>query len=193
MATYGKKLLDSNNNVILPKTRSSLVYMDNNETVEDEIGKILDGSLIVGKSELSKELEYFANPTFTETYYTSEELGADPQFPFTVFSKYAILGKFCFGYIRVKLLFDATVPVRILIGIPNKKEKKVLPIPSTIRIPNTESFYSCGLSLFSSILSGSIWINPDASNTNSANIMLSITSNIAYGQALVASGMYYIG
>ena len=42
MATYGKKLLDINGNVILPKTRSSLVYMDNNETVEDKIGKILE-------------------------------------------------------------------------------------------------------------------------------------------------------
>ena len=41
MATYGKKLLDSNNNVILPKTRSNLVYMNNNETVEDEINGIL--------------------------------------------------------------------------------------------------------------------------------------------------------
>lgn len=35
MATYGKKLLDGN--VILPKTRSSLVYMDDNSTVEDTI------------------------------------------------------------------------------------------------------------------------------------------------------------
>ena len=40
MATYGKKLLDSNNNVILPKTRSSLVYMDDNSTVEDTIGSV---------------------------------------------------------------------------------------------------------------------------------------------------------
>ena len=37
MATYGKKLLDGNGNVILPKTRSSLVYMDDNSTVEDKI------------------------------------------------------------------------------------------------------------------------------------------------------------
>ena len=34
MATYGKKLLDSEGNVILPKTRSSLVYMDDNSTVK---------------------------------------------------------------------------------------------------------------------------------------------------------------
>ena len=43
MATYGKKLLDVNGNVILPKTRSSLVYMNNNETVEDTISKIISG------------------------------------------------------------------------------------------------------------------------------------------------------
>ena len=30
MAVYGKKLLDMSGNVILPKTRSSLVYMDEN-------------------------------------------------------------------------------------------------------------------------------------------------------------------
>ena len=193
MATYGKKLLDSNNNVIVPKTRSNLVYMDNNETVEDTIKKIINGTTVVRKSEISKELEYFANPAFTEAYYTSEELGADPQFPFVVFSRYTILGKFCFAYIRVQFLFDVTVTVRTLFGIPNKKEKIVLPIPSTFRIPNSESVYAGGLSLFSSILSGCVWVNPDASNTNSANIMFSITSNIAYGEFLGASGMYYIG
>ena len=54
MATYGKKLLDGEGNIILPKTRSSLVYMDDNETVEDtiknilsEITKIKDGTIIV--------------------------------------------------------------------------------------------------------------------------------------------------
>ena len=54
MATYGKKLLDVNGNIILPKTRSSLVYMDDNSTVEDkitsilsEITKIKDGTTIV--------------------------------------------------------------------------------------------------------------------------------------------------
>ena len=41
MATYGKKLLDSEGNIILPKTRSSLVYMDDNSTVEDKISSIL--------------------------------------------------------------------------------------------------------------------------------------------------------
>ena len=64
MATYGKKLLDVNGNVILPKTRSSLVYMDDNSTVENkingilnsvnsntsEINKIKDGSTVVGKA-----------------------------------------------------------------------------------------------------------------------------------------------
>ena len=57
MATYGKKLLDNSGNIILPKTRSSLVYMDDNETVEDKIGSILseitkikDGTTLVGRA-----------------------------------------------------------------------------------------------------------------------------------------------
>ena len=42
MAVYGKKLLDMSGNVILPKTRSSLVYMDeNNDTVQETIEDIL--------------------------------------------------------------------------------------------------------------------------------------------------------
>ena len=40
MATYGKKLLDLSGNIILPKTRSSLVYMDDNTTVESKIGAV---------------------------------------------------------------------------------------------------------------------------------------------------------
>ena len=50
MATYGRKLVDVNGNVILPKTRSSLVYMNNNETVEDTISKIISGKTIIGKA-----------------------------------------------------------------------------------------------------------------------------------------------
>ena len=50
MATYGRKLVDVNGNVILPKTRSSLVYMNNNETVEDTISKIISGKTVVGKA-----------------------------------------------------------------------------------------------------------------------------------------------
>ena len=50
MATYGKKLLDSEGNIILPKTRSSLVYMDDNSTVEDTIKKILSGETPVEKA-----------------------------------------------------------------------------------------------------------------------------------------------
>ena len=42
MAVYGKKLLDMSGNVILPKTRSSLVYMDEtNDTVQETIEDIL--------------------------------------------------------------------------------------------------------------------------------------------------------
>lgn len=35
MATYAKILKDSSNNQILPYTRSKLVYMEDNNTVED--------------------------------------------------------------------------------------------------------------------------------------------------------------
>ena len=59
MPTYGKKLLDVNGNIILPKTRSSLVYMDDNETVEDtissilsEITKIKDGTTTTNASKI---------------------------------------------------------------------------------------------------------------------------------------------
>lgn len=41
MAVYGKKLLDMSGNVILPKTRSSLVYMNNDDTVQETIEGIL--------------------------------------------------------------------------------------------------------------------------------------------------------
>ena len=50
MATYGKKLIDGEGNIILPKTRSSLVYMDDNETLENTIKKILSGETTVGKA-----------------------------------------------------------------------------------------------------------------------------------------------
>ena len=62
MATYGKKLLDSNNNVILPKTRSNLVYMNNNETVEKTINDILkrlglieDGTILTNANQIVNE------------------------------------------------------------------------------------------------------------------------------------------
>ena len=50
MATYGRKLVDVNGNVILPKTRSSLVYMNNNETVEDTISKIISGKTVIQRA-----------------------------------------------------------------------------------------------------------------------------------------------
>ena len=64
MATYGKKLLDSNNNVILPKTRSSLVYMNNNSTVEDTINKIISGTTVVGKATKLATARKIGNASF---------------------------------------------------------------------------------------------------------------------------------
>ena len=40
MATYGKKLLDVSGNVILPKSRSTLVYMNDNTTVESAVSTL---------------------------------------------------------------------------------------------------------------------------------------------------------
>ena len=63
MATYGKKLLDSEGNIILPKTRSSLVYMDDNSTVEDKIEKVIKNipynGIIANKS---KDIDNIASP-----------------------------------------------------------------------------------------------------------------------------------
>ena len=71
MATYGKKLLDSEGNIILPKTRSSLVYMDDNSTVEDkissilsEITKIKDGTTVVGKATKLATARNIGNASF---------------------------------------------------------------------------------------------------------------------------------
>ena len=50
MAVYGKKLLDNEGNTILPKTRSNLVYMSDDNTVEDTITKIKSGEIVVGKA-----------------------------------------------------------------------------------------------------------------------------------------------
>ena len=81
MATYGKKLLDSEGNIILPKTRSSLVYMDDNSTVEDkissilsEITKIKDGSTVVG---LSKVFLDATNPDIKYFLYASDSGNSD--------------------------------------------------------------------------------------------------------------------
>ena len=48
MATYGKSLLDINGNVILPKTRSILVYMSDNTTLEETINRIKSGEQMIG-------------------------------------------------------------------------------------------------------------------------------------------------
>ena len=64
MATYGKKLLDGEGNIILPKTRSSLVYMDDNSTVEDTIKKILNGTTVVGKANKLATARNIGNASF---------------------------------------------------------------------------------------------------------------------------------
>lgn len=48
MAVYGKKLLDNEGNTILPKTRASLVYTSDDETVESVLTKLLSGNGLVG-------------------------------------------------------------------------------------------------------------------------------------------------
>lgn len=42
MATYGKTLLDNASNKILPKTRSKLVYCDDNTILEDRLNTIIE-------------------------------------------------------------------------------------------------------------------------------------------------------
>ena len=56
MAVYGKKLLDNEGNTILPKTRSNLVYMSDDNTVEDTIEKIKSGEIVVGKAADTNQL-----------------------------------------------------------------------------------------------------------------------------------------
>ena len=55
MATYGKKLLDNSGNVILPKTRSSLVYMDDN-TEEISVNEVSVDSVPMFKRRLSVDI-----------------------------------------------------------------------------------------------------------------------------------------
>ena len=60
MPTYGKKLLDNNGNVILPKTRSNLVYHTNNQLVST----ILD-NLSTNISAISTSIANIKNGTTT--------------------------------------------------------------------------------------------------------------------------------
>ena len=56
MPTYGKKLLDNNGNVILPKTRSNLVYHGSTllstklNSIDTEISNIKNGTTTVAKA-----------------------------------------------------------------------------------------------------------------------------------------------
>ena len=77
MATYGKKLLDVNGNIILPKTRSSLVYMDDNSTVEDTIKYILNGTTVVGKATKLATARKIGNASFDgSSNITLAQIGA---------------------------------------------------------------------------------------------------------------------
>ena len=49
MPTYGKKLLDNNGNVILPKTRTNLIY-HGSTLLSTYLDNIVNGSVTVGKA-----------------------------------------------------------------------------------------------------------------------------------------------
>ena len=73
MAVYGKKLLDNEGNTILPKTRSNLVYMSDDSTVEDTIAGIKSGSIAVGNSnKLNGRETRFSGP-----YWALKATGSD--------------------------------------------------------------------------------------------------------------------
>lgn len=79
MAVYGKKLIDNEGNTILPKTRSNLVYMSDDNTVEDTITKIKSGEIVVGKSaDTNKLLGRTVNLTSSDGVYVAPNEG-DPQ------------------------------------------------------------------------------------------------------------------
>ena len=69
MAVYGRKMLDKNGNTVLPKTRSKVVYMDNNQTLQDAWNSIMSGSGdgSVGLSQYLKDLTSNAKYGFAKT------------------------------------------------------------------------------------------------------------------------------
>ncbi len=73
MATYAKILKDSSGNFILPYTRSKLVYMENNATVEDAInGKAASSHThddrYYTESEVDTKLNGKSNTNHTHSY-----------------------------------------------------------------------------------------------------------------------------
>ena len=75
MAVYGKKLLDSEGNTILPKTRASLVYTSDDETVEKKISCIIDGTIQVGSASKALYIRDAVDPSKT---YIITVNGDDP-------------------------------------------------------------------------------------------------------------------
>ena len=75
MAVYGKKLLDIEGNTILPKTRASVVYTSDDETVEKKISEIIDGTIQVGSA--SKAL-YICDAVDPSKTYIITVNGDDP-------------------------------------------------------------------------------------------------------------------
>lgn len=75
MAVYGKKLIDNEGNTILPKTRSNLVYMSDDSTVEDKIADIIDGTITVGNA--NKAL-YIRDAVDSSKSYIITVNGEDP-------------------------------------------------------------------------------------------------------------------
>ena len=72
MAVYGKKLLDNEGNTILPKTRASLVYTSDDETVESVLSKLLSGNGLVGYPTLTPDGKAW-NYLYNDTRYQMSE------------------------------------------------------------------------------------------------------------------------
>ena len=75
MAVYGKKLLDNEGNTILPKTRASLVYTSDDETVESVLSKLLSGNGLVGHPTLTPDGKAW-NYLYNDTRYQMSENAA---------------------------------------------------------------------------------------------------------------------
>ena len=83
MPTYGKKLLDNNGNVILPKTRSNLVYHGNVllstklNSIDTEITNIKNGTTIVGRSAVANAIRDGNNPDIRYNINAADPLNSD--------------------------------------------------------------------------------------------------------------------
>ena len=187
MATYGKKLLDINGNIILPKTRSSLVYMDDNSTVEDKISSILNGTTVVGKANLLSSL---SDPVWVTNYFTSEELGQTVgQNDCNVTSRYCVIGKFCYVFLYVQILCSKTFSdVWYVFHINNHADARICPPAAYCEFPNISWKY-CGILAPGTVSSipFDCWIN-----SSDENIIFILKKSFESGTVLTASGLYEI-